>query len=79
MSSVDLRHPPRPHPRSRSRLALEITIALCLKAVLLYLLWAAFFSHPASRQLNERRVAADLFGPATTTSTQTEAPHGSGP
>jgi hypothetical protein len=33
-------------PAARPRLALEITIALCLKVVLLYLLWAAFFSHP---------------------------------
>jgi hypothetical protein len=79
MCSGELRHAARPGPRSRSRLALEIKIALCLQAVLLYLLWAAFFSHPASRQLNERRVAADLFGPAPTTATHTEAQHGSRP
>ena len=77
MSSVELRRYFR--SRSRSRLALEITVALCIKVVLLYLLWAAFFSHPASRQLNERRVADDLFGPAATATTHTEAPHGSRP
>ena len=70
---------PRRNRGRRSRLAIEITLALCIKAVLLYLILAAFFSHPASRQLTVGRIAADLFGPAATQSRQSEAPDGSRP
>ena len=47
--------------RPRSRLAIEITIALLIKFILLYVIWAAWFAHPASRDLDDRGVAATLF------------------
>jgi hypothetical protein len=51
-----------PTGRTRSRLAIEITVALVIKFLLLYVIWAVWFAHPASRDLNERGVAAALFG-----------------
>jgi len=80
MNSAELRG----SPSQRSRFAIEIAVVLGVKAALLFWLWAAFFSHPAGTQLTERRVAADLFGPAAvvnapTPSSQREAAHGSGP
>jgi hypothetical protein len=69
----------RRDPARRPRLALEIAALLCIKAVLLFGLWAAFFSHPAGRQLTEGRVAADLFGPGPASSMGNEAPHGPRP
>ncbi len=47
--------------RSRSRLAIEITVALVIKFLLLYVIWAVWFAHPVSRQLDARGVAATLF------------------
>jgi len=47
--------------RSRSRLAIEITVALVIKFLLLYVIWAVWFAHPMSRELDARGVAAALF------------------
>ena len=66
-------HPPSTAPpdaarapsRRRSRLMLEIAIALCVKAALLVALHQLWFSHPQSKRLTERGVAAALFGPAS--------------
>ena len=44
---------------------LEIAIALCVKAALLVALHQLWFSHPQSKRLTERGVAAALFGPAS--------------
>ena len=48
--------------RSRPRLALEITVALAVKLLLLYAIWATWFAHPASRTLDERGVVAAVLG-----------------
>jgi hypothetical protein len=48
--------------RSRPRLALEIAVALAVKLFLLYVNWATWFAHPASRTLDERGVAAAVLG-----------------
>jgi hypothetical protein len=50
-----------PAGRPRSRLLIEITVALLIKFLLLYVIWAVWFAHPASRNLDERGVAATLF------------------
>ena len=49
--------------RRRSRLAAEIAIALAVKFALLYLLWAAFFAEPQSRDLDAGAVTAALLRP----------------
>ncbi|WP_426342301.1 cytochrome oxidase putative small subunit CydP [Pseudoduganella sp. S-14] len=38
-------------PPGRHSLALTITIALAVKALLLYGLWYAFFSHPQTKKM----------------------------
>jgi hypothetical protein len=38
-------------PPGRRSLALTITIALAVKALLLYGLWYAFFSHPQTKKM----------------------------
>jgi hypothetical protein len=50
-----------PAGRPRSRLAVEVTVALLVKFLLLYAIWAAWFAHPESRRLDERGVAANLL------------------
>jgi hypothetical protein len=53
----------------RSRLAVEITVALLVKFLLLYALWAAWFAHPQSRDLDGASVSAVLLstGPSAAT------------
>ena len=63
----------------RSPLALEITVALCVKLLLLFTLHQIWFSHPESKRLTERGVSAALFGPASIPSPNMERPDGSGP
>ena len=53
---------PAARPGRRSRLRIEITIALCVKLLLLLLLREVWFSHPQSKGLTERGVAAALVG-----------------
>ena len=67
VDATDAKRVPGARPR-RSRLAVEIAVALLVKFVLLYVLWAVWFAHPVSRHLDEGSVAAALFrvdhGPA---------------
>ena len=69
---------PRKH-RRRSRLALEITVALCIKLLLLVALHQLWFSHPQSKRLTDRGVATALFGPAGSQLPGKEQHDGSGP
>jgi hypothetical protein len=46
----------------RPRLAIEIAAALAIKLVLLFAIWAAWFSHPLRPNLDERSVAAAVLG-----------------
>jgi hypothetical protein len=62
----------------RSRLGLEITVVLCAKLLLLLLLREVWFSHPQSRHLTERGVAAALFGPVNGPLPREERTDGSG-
>ena len=63
----------------RSPLRVEITIALCVKALLLFIVYQLWFSHPGSKHLTGRGVAAALFGPASTAIPGTERRDDSGP
>jgi hypothetical protein len=62
----------------RSRVGLEITVVLCVKVLLLLLLREVWFSHPPSKHLTERGVAAALFGPVNGPLPREERPDGSG-
>jgi hypothetical protein len=62
----------------RSRLGLEIAVVLCVKLLLLLLLREVWFSHPQSKRLTERSVAAALVGPAGSPSPREERTDGSG-
>jgi hypothetical protein len=62
----------------RSRLRLEIAIALCAKLLLLFALHQIWFSHPQSKGLTDRGVAAALFGPVNSPLPREESPDGSG-
>ena len=46
-------------------LALEITLALILKAALLFGLWYAFFQHPVDRTLTAQDVGQRVLGADT--------------
>ena len=46
-------------------LALEITLALILKATLLFGLWYAFFQHPVDRTLTVQDVGQRVLGANT--------------
>ncbi|OFZ91405.1 MAG: hypothetical protein A3F74_18320 [Betaproteobacteria bacterium RIFCSPLOWO2_12_FULL_62_58] len=48
----------------RTPLWKEITIILVIKAVALYLIWLAFFSHPVVKHLDAGAVAGSLLKPA---------------
>lgn len=48
----------------RPNLAKEITLALLLKAVVIYALWSAFFSQPLDDHLSGPAVGKVLFGSA---------------
>ena len=63
---------------SRVRLGVEITVVLCIKLLLLFLLWDAWFSNPVSKRLTEGSVAAALFGPAMSSPSRKERHDGSG-
>lgn len=63
----------------RSRLGLEITVVLCVKVLLLLLLREVWFSHPQSKHLTERGVAAALVGPVNSPLAREERTDGSGP
>ena len=65
--------------RRRSRLALEITVALCIKLLLLVALHQLWFSHPQSKRLTDRGVANALFGTAGSPLPGKEQRDGSGP
>jgi hypothetical protein len=61
----------------RPRLALEISVALCIKALLLFALYLAWFADPPRARLTERGVAAAVVGPAVAPSgkeTRPDAP-----
>jgi hypothetical protein len=58
---TDLETEPAAGPR-RSHLAVEIVAALAVKFLLLFALWAAWFSHPVRPNLDERSVAAAVLG-----------------
>ena len=60
MDATDAKGVPWARPR-RSRLAVEFAVALIVKFVLLYAIWAAWFAHPVTRNLDERGVAAALL------------------
>jgi hypothetical protein len=62
----------------RSRFGIEITVVLCVKLLLLLLLREVWFSHPQSKRLTERGVAAVLVGPINSPSPREERPDGSG-
>jgi hypothetical protein len=62
----------------RSRLGIEITVALCVKLLLLVALHQIWFSQPQSKRLTERGVAVALFGPVNSPLPQEEHPDGSG-
>jgi hypothetical protein len=62
----------------RSRLRLEITVAFCVKLLLLLLLREIWFSHPQSKRLTERGVAAALVGPVNSPLPREERTDGSG-
>ncbi len=47
----------------RTPLWKEITFILVIKAVALYLIWFAFFSAPANRQLDAAGIASSLLRP----------------
>ena len=65
---------PRATAWRRSRLAVEIAAALVVKFVLLLAIWAAWFSHPARPNLDERTVAAAVLGAAHGTAEPKETP-----
>ncbi|MEW5890625.1 MAG: cytochrome oxidase putative small subunit CydP [Pseudomonadota bacterium] len=46
---------------STSRLPLEITLALAAKAVILYVIWTAWFAHPAGERLTDAEVGRVVF------------------
>ena len=46
----------------RERLATEITLVLCIKAVLLWLLWLSFFQDPLDEHLTPELIERALFG-----------------
>ncbi len=58
----------------RPRLGVEIAVALAVKAALLTAIWARWFAHPVSRELDGRGVAAALLGNAHAPSPGAEAP-----
>jgi hypothetical protein len=62
----------------RTRLGIEITVVLCVKLLLLLLLREVWFSHPQSKHLTERGVAAALVGPVNNPSPREERTDGSG-
>ena len=53
---------PPPRPPRWSPLAEEITVILVVKAIVLYVIWLAFFSAPAGRNLDAGEVARSLVG-----------------
>jgi len=57
----------------RQRLAVEIAAALAVKFVLLFAIWAAWFSHPARPDLDARSVAAAVLGAGHGASERKEA------
>lgn len=61
-----------------SRLGIEITVVLCVKLLLLLLLREVWFSHPQSKRLTERGVAAALVGPVNSPLPREERTDGSG-
>ncbi len=83
-------HPPAAQPvrikaaqakrgTQRSTLAVEITVALCVKLLLLFALYQIWFAHPQSRQLTGRGVETALFGPVAGPSPRAERPDDSRP
>lgn len=50
------------YPRKHGTLRLEITVALIAKTILLYAIWAVFFSHPTDKHLNGESVQRALLG-----------------
>jgi hypothetical protein len=62
----------------RSRLGIEIAVVLCVKLLLLLLLREIWFSHPQSKRLTERGVAAALVGPVNSPLPREERTDGSG-
>jgi hypothetical protein len=67
-------------PRHRfSPLAREITVILIVKAIVLYVIWLAFFSTPAARSLDAGGVARSLISaPAVPPSQETDSASGHG-
>jgi hypothetical protein len=63
----------------RSRLGIEITVALCVKLLLLFGLYQIWFSQPQSKRLTGHGVAAALFGPVNNPLPREEHRDGSGP
>ena len=49
-------------PGKRGSLRVEITLALIAKTILLYAIWAAFFSPPTDTHLNGESVQRALLG-----------------
>jgi hypothetical protein len=83
-TAPDTASPPKDAARAarrvpRSRFGLEITAVLCIKLLLMLLLRAAWFSHPASTGLTDGGVAAALFAPVNGPLPREERTHGSGP
>ena len=52
-----------PAGETGGRLRIEITVALCVKVLLLFLLWAACFSHPPAKRTIAGAVADSVYGP----------------
>jgi len=63
----------------RGRLWLEITLALCVKLLLLIAIHHFWFSQPLSKHLTDQGVAAALFGPVSFPSPREERGDGSRP
>ena len=63
-------------PWKRGSLRVEITVALVAKTVLLYAIWATFFSHPTDKPLNGETVQRALLGGSSAvTAPQDESHH----
>ncbi len=63
------------YPVKRGTLRVEIAVALIAKTVLLYAIWAAFFSHPIDKHLTGESVQRALLGSPPAASAPREESH----